>query len=813
MQHKHYISPPRLRLGQLILAQAFSTLLVFTTPIFVGSAMAEVAVKHYQISAGPLKDALAQFGQHAQIMLSYSGELVAGLHSNGLNKAASVSEGLEQLLAGTGLEAVSQENGGYVLRKVARPNTGRTESTLQEVRVHASKDPTTENTGSYTTSATGASTKLPLSLRHTPQSVSVITRQRMDDQNLTQLQEVLEQTVGITVTQSGYVGANWNGYQSRGFYIDNYLVDGLPQRNGFEQMTSDMAFYDRVEILRGANGIVNGVGSPGGSVNFIRKKPTKEFQASITGQVGSWDNYRGMLDISTPLNADGSVRTRVVSVKQDSRSYTERFSLDREMFYGILEAEITPATLFTAGVEYQKYDTNASPEAGFPLFYTDGSHTHWKRSKNPGANWAYSKHEKLAWFTSLEHFFENDWRAKLQFNRSRIEYDSLIGSAAWGYPDRNTGAGVNLYAGRWEAKPVQNALDVYASGPFSLLGRQHELVFGINASDSEYNAPENELWYITGYDPSVPNFINWDGNSPAAPYLPATGRYKFRERQFGAYATAKFKPTDKLAILAGARVSHWHQATEHEPGDRESKSETGEVTPYIAVTYDITDIASVYASYTTIFSPQSYRDINGTFLPPLEGNSMEAGVKHAFYGGRLNTSLAVFHVEQDNTPVELVGVPSPAGGAAYRAEKGTTSKGFEAELAGELQPGWQVSGGYTYRISKDADGNLMQTVAPKNLVKLFTSYRLHGDWNKLTIGGGVNWQSRIYSEGTGPGGTYRFTQGSYAVVNLLARYQFDEHLSAALNVNNLLDKTYYSSTSMGFYGAPSNAMLTVKYQF
>ncbi|MGY1489120.1 TonB-dependent siderophore receptor [Methylobacillus pratensis] len=797
----------------MILAQALSTLLVFTTPIFAGSAMAEPTAKQYQIPPGSLKDALAQFGREAQVMLSYNSELVSGLHSNGLNKTASVRDGLEQLLTGTGLEAVAQENGGYMLRKSNKPATGSSESTLDEVRVSASKDPTTENTGSYTTSSTGASVKLPLSLRHTPQSISVITRQRMDDQNLTQLQEVLEQTVGITVTQSGYVGANWNGYQSRGFNIDNYLVDGLPQRNGFEQMTSDMAFYDRVEILRGANGIVNGVGSPGGSINFIRKKPTKEFQASVTGQAGSWDNYRGMLDISTPLNADGSVRTRVVGVKQDSRSYTERFSLEREMFYGIIEAEITPSTLFTAGVEYQKYDTNASPEAGFPLFFSDGSHTQWKRSKNPGTNWAYSKHEKLAWFTSLEHFFDNDWRAKLQFNRSRIEYDSLIGSAFWGYPDRNTGAGVNLYAGRWQAKPVQNALDVYASGPFSLLGRQHDLVFGINASDSEYNSPSNDLWNIAGYDPSVPNLIDWDGNSPAAPYLPTTGRYKFRERQFGAYVTAKFKPTDKLAILAGARVSHWHQTTEQTPDPKESKSETGEVTPYLAVTYDVTDTASVYGSYTTIFSPQSYQSPNGTFLPPLEGKSMETGIKHAFYDGRLNTSLAVFYVEQDNVPVELPGVPGPRGGASYRAEKGTTSKGFEAEVAGELQPGWQVSGGYTYRISKDADGHLLQTVAPKNLVKLFTSYRLRGDWNKLTLGGGVNWQSRIYTDDTGPGGAYRFTQGSYAVVNLLARYQFDEHLSAALNVNNLLDKTYYTSTNMGFYGAPSNAMLTVKYQF
>ncbi|MFJ5446578.1 TonB-dependent siderophore receptor [Methylobacillus methanolivorans] len=816
MQHKHYTSPPRLRLGQLILAQAFSTLLVFTTPIFIGSAMAEVAVKHYQISAGPLKDALAQFGQHAQIMLSYSGELVAGLHSNGLNKAASVSEGLEQLLAGTGLEAIAQENGGYVLRKAAKPTTGRTESTLEEVRVHASKDPTTENTGSYTTSATGASTKLPLSLRHTPQSVSVITRQRMDDQNLTQLQEVLEQTVGISVVQSGYVGANWNTFQSRGFNINNYLVDGLPLGNGFQQMTNDMAFYDRVEVLRGSSGLMVGIGAPGGSINYIRKKPTREFQASVTGQVGSWDNYRGMVDISTPLNADGSVRGRIVAVKQESGSNLDRYGLEREMLYGIVEADLAPSTLFTAGVEYQNHETHDSPEAGLPLFYSDGSHTNWKRSKNPGASWASSENEKLAFFTSLEHTFDNDWRAKVQFNHIRHSYDSIIGSGGSGSLNKATGSGVSLWGGRWKADPIkQNALDVYATGPFTLGGRQHELVVGLNYSHIEQeNDPSYTLWHYI----SVADYRNWDGNV-AQPNMSPIGRYSERTRQFGGYLTARFRPTDQWSILAGARVIHWHQATGSEPysgaASATSRSETGVLTPYVATTYDVTDTASLYASYTKIFNPQSRLDRNGRYLDPEEGNSYEVGIKHAFYGGRLNTSLALFRVEQDNLAVRDGSLLAPNGGVAYVAEQGTVSKGVEVEANGELAPGWQVSGGYTFRISQNADGDKVQTVTPQNLFKLFTTYTLPGAWSKLTVGGGANWQSQIYTNNTGPGNAYRFTQGSYAVVNLMARYQVDENFSVALNVNNLFDKVYYTNTAgnMGFYGTPRNAMLTLKYQF
>lgn len=799
------------KLSSIAVAQVLSTLLLLVPALYVTPAQADSATKSYQIAPGPLKQALNQFGRDAQVMISFSSELTAGLTSPGLNDNVSLQDGLGKLLQGTGLEAVEQANGGFLLRKAANPS--HTSSTLEEVTVKASKDATSENTGSYTTSATAAATKLPLSLRHTPQSVSVITRSRMDDQNLTQLQDVLEQTVGISVVQSGYVGANWNTFQSRGFTISNYLVDGVPMRNGFELMTSDMAFYDRLEIVRGATGLMQGVGSPAGSINFVRKKPTRDFQASVTGQLGSWDNYRGMLDISTPLNEDGSVRGRVVAVKQDSGSYIERFGLQREMLYGIVEADISPDTLFTAGLEYQNHETHDSPEAGLPLVFSNGAHTQWKRSKNPGAEWAYSENEKLGFFTSLEHSFANQWRGKIQFNHSRNRYDSMIGAGGSGSLNAVTGSGVTLWGGRWQAKPVQNAVDISARGPFTFAGREHELVVGVNYSYTDYKAPNYRIWDFI----PVSNYYNWNG-AVRNPDIPVTGHNDFMERQLGAYLTARFKPTDQWAILAGGRVIHWHRSTDtygvNGSYAHAGRAETGVFTPYLATTYDLNSQASLYASYTKIFSSQTSMDVNGNYLDPLEGHSYEAGIKHELYGGRLNTSLAVFRVEQDNEAVRDGTRLAPNGGAAYTAEKGTLSRGFEAEINGEVAPGWQVGGGYTFRISQKANGDKIQTVTPQNLFKLFTSYRLPGEWNKLVLGGGVNWQSRIYTNDTGPA-AQRFTQGSYAVVNLMARYQWNDHFYTALNVNNLFDKTYYTNTgaNMGFYGTPRNAMLTFNYQF
>lgn len=483
------------------------------------------------------------------------------------------------------------------------------------------------------------------------------------------------------------------------------------------------------------------------------------------------------------------------------------------MLYGIVEADISPDTLFTAGLEYQNHETHDSPEAGLPLVFSNGAHTQWKRSKNPGAEWAYSENEKLGFFTSLEHSFANQWRGKIQFNHSRNRYDSMIGAGGSGSLNAVTGSGVTLWGGRWQAKPVQNAVDISARGPFTFAGREHELVVGVNYSYTDYKAPNYRIWDFI----PVSNYYNWNG-AVRNPDIPVTGHNDFMERQLGAYLTARFKPTDQWAILAGGRVIHWHRSTDtygvNGSYAHAGRAETGVFTPYLATTYDLNSQASLYASYTKIFSPQTSMDVNGNYLDPLEGHSYEAGIKHELYGGRLNTSLAVFRVEQDNEAVRDGTRLAPNGGAAYTAEKGTLSRGFEAEINGEVAPGWQVGGGYTFRISQKANGDKIQTVTPQNLFKLFTSYRLPGEWNKLVLGGGVNWQSRIYTNDTGPA-AQRFTQGSYAVVNLMARYQWNDHFYTALNLNNLFDKTYYTNTgaNMGFYGTPRNAMLTFNYQF
>ncbi|MEG0886459.1 MAG: TonB-dependent receptor plug domain-containing protein, partial [Janthinobacterium sp.] len=201
-------------------------------------------------------------------------------------------------------------------------------------------------------------TRMVLTPRETPQSISVVTRQHMDDFALNSVDAVMRHTPGITV--SAYDTDRTN-YYSRGFSINNFQYDGIPSavRNvaySAGNTLSDMAIYDRIEVLKGASGLLSGAGSLGGTINLVRKKPTADFHGHVTLGAGSWDNYRSELDVSGPLTETGNVRGRAVAAYQDRHSFIDRYSSQSSVFYGILEFDLSPDTLLTVGADYQDND-------------------------------------------------------------------------------------------------------------------------------------------------------------------------------------------------------------------------------------------------------------------------------------------------------------------------------------------------------------------------------------------------------------------------------------------------------------------------
>ncbi|MGN4050861.1 TonB-dependent siderophore receptor [Pseudomonas sp. SM4] len=686
---------------------------------------------------------------------------------------------------------------------------------------------TTEDTHAYTTGSMSSATGLPLSIRETPQSVTVITRQQMDDRGVQSVGDALRNTPGVSTQK---YDSDRSEFSARGLAITNFQYDGIniPYDGVYGENPNngdDAASIDRVEIIKGATGLMTGNGDPSATVNLIRKKPTKQFKASISGTVGSWDAYRTVGDISGSLTDSGNVRGRFVGAYSDKNSYLDHYSQKKDLFYGILEADLTDDTLLTFGIDKSSTTPRGTSWTGNPVYFSDGGRTDFARHFNSGADWSRRDFDNITYFASLEQALANDWKFKVSVDQKTTDHDTRLASASGGNPDRATGEGMFLYWGRWEGHRVQNTADVNVSGPFSLGGREHELVAGVMTAHSRQTGST----YDTSAFSQVPGSIyDWRGDLPKQDF-PKNGKYERTQSQNGIYLATRLHPTDDLSVILGSRLStfKYNEDYGYNPGaglddTHASYKEHGVVTPYAGVVYDLDDTYSLYASYTSIYQPQTYKDSNGSTLAPVEGDSYEAGLKAAYFDGRLNASLAFFRIEQDGV-AESIGTNAVTNEGIYKAIDGATTKGVELELAGELADGWNVSAGYTYARSRDADeqriyGYPLSTTKPEHVVRTFTTYRLPGVLDKVTVGGGVSWQSAFYGKiYSAPAGDYtRIKQGGYTLVDLMSRYQYNEHLSFTVNANNVFDKRYL--TGLGnfdttFYGEPRNVMLTTKWDF
>jgi outer membrane receptor for ferric coprogen and ferric-rhodotorulic acid len=517
--------------------------------------------------------------------------------------------------------------------------------------------------------------------------------------------------------------------------------------------------------------------------------------------------------VSGKLSESGNVRGRFVASNTDSQSHIDRQSLERQVAYGVMEWDVTDSTMLTLGAEYQEMDNKGAGNHGFPMFNSDGSHFSPSRSFNSAADWSYHKRRTRTLFTTLDHQLENGWQVKLNAEHSRRSYDDAFATAASGTVNAD-GSGISTWTGRWAGEPRQTSFDLSTSGPFELFSREHQLYLGASHYKAYYRSYGYPLWSFQTID----NINTWDGSLaiPSAVHTRSSEEAQ-NETQTGLVASARWSLTPDLSMITGARIIDWQRddvsrtlATGNV--DRTSRSESGVVTPYFGLVYDFAENWSAYASYTTIFKPQSNEDVNGSYLDPEEGVNYELGIKSEFWDKRLTTAFSVFEVRQDNLAVADGSNLAPDGNQAYRAESGTKTRGFEIEMAGEILPDWQVSASYTYAQIQDADDDRLLTEVPRDTLKLFTSYRLQS-LPQLKVGGGVRWQGAEYYKEAGPDDE-TFEQDAYSIVDLMAQYAFTPQSSVSLNLNNVLDERYYTAIgARGWYGTPRSATATLAFAF
>lgn len=805
------VSRPKARILAFAVSGLFAGVICIPAVVPLHAHAATPAVtKQYAIGAGKLTDVLAQFAAAAGVPLSFESMPLSTIQSAGLTGSYTVDAGFKALLDGTGYTLDDKGNGAYSLRKVP-VSAVQTERALPAVQVTAGE--ATEGTGSYTTHTMRTATKFNLSARDTPQSVSVMTRQQMDDRGFQTLDEVALDATGLSTRQIG--GGERTQFFARGFEVNTFLADGVPVSFDYDtQGVATMAMYDRVEVIRGAAGIITGTGNPSGAINLVRKRPTQHTQVSLTGSGGSWNNFRGELDASGALNQAGTVRGRTVVAVQDADTFKKAYRHERQMIYGTVEMDLGSNTLLSVGGYYNKEDNPGADWNGLPT-KRNGEFYHFDRSTRLTPDWAYWNKENTSVFAELEHRFAGGWKGTVAVRGLQTKMD-MVGTYLYLKPaseDFGQGAGAYAY------KKDQYSIDVFASGPFSLLGRKHELVVGANYREAQDD--DGPGGWPAAYDEYVdPN--TWNSSAipkPAFNYLWA--RYG-HQKQFGAYATTRLNLTDSLTLMLGARIDSYEYEMHLKSGswaEDQGYKVDNKVTPYAGLVYQLGQNHSLYTSWTSVFRPQNYNQQGGGLLKPVTGDNLEAGIKGEYYDGKLTASAAVFQINQKNLPLQsLASSCQDPAIDCYTAAGAVRSRGAEFEVAGALLPNWQVMAGYTYNTSYHIDdsdagkaGTRYDTQTPKHLMKLSTNYQLPGALHQWRIGGAMRVRSAIDLP------AYNTRQGGYTIVDLMASYQASKNLELRLNLYNVFDKYYYqaigSTQDNNHFGAPRNFLVTAKYTF
>lgn len=660
----------------------------------------------------------------------------------------------------------------------------------------------TDGTASYTSEAVTVAGKEPIARRQIPNSVSVITRQQMNDQNMNTVWDALTFAPGVTVVSNDQ---SQGQFHARGFAL-NVMNDGMPSYNGlsgYQQL--DLAIYDRVEVLRGPAGLFMGSGNPAGVVNLVKKRPRKEAGVGWATSLGSWDNKTAELDVTTPLNENKTLRARGVLAGRDKEFFYDRADEEKWLGYGIIEYDLTPRTLLTAAAVTQQYD--GSTWSGNPA-YADGRFLDVPRSTNVYPDWARYVWDTQDYSASLEHRFGNKWRFKVAVSRRNQEFH---------FNDTYPTTGVNpatmtaTYAQRDAIYDYQrDGVDTYLSGPVHLFGLTHNLLVG-------YNYESFSTEYVRGTGPSVANVPILNPNA-ALPHIaiPFTLGGESQTEQSGFYAQARIKLAEPLTVVLGGRLSDFNAKSRSAepsvptPWAQGAKADN-EFTPYGGVILDLTPEISVYGSYADIFIPQTAQTWPSGTLPPRVGEQYEVGIKGEFFGGRLHTALAYFDIRDTNRSYSDADHPG-----FFVALGEVQSRGIDAEVSGEVLPGLSIMGGYTYLTTeflKDRNNQGLPVSGwyPEHMVKLWTHYRFqHPALERWSVGAGVVAQSETANAIRNP----QRVQSAYAVVNALVGYRFDDDVEATLSVNNVFDEEYYTRlgglNTYNTFGEPRNVMLALR---
>lgn len=797
---------PTHRHAPLALATLLAVAGASATLVFTPSAYAAETTVAFDIPAGALNAALHRFIAQSGVFVAVNGALTDDRNSAALQGHHAPADALERLLAGTGLEAVRQPDGSFVLKQrpptaPARPGAPASapENVLPLVRVNAA--PETERAlgpvVGYVAGRTATATKTDTSLLEVPQSISVIGRDEMDAHGAQDIMAAIRYTPGVSVNAYGPDNRGWEEIMLRGFssYYASYR-DGLAQTPfGIVYALTEPYGLERVEVLRGPASMTFGQGDAGGIVNRVSKQATGESIREIEVQFGSHQRKQLAVDLANTTSADEPLAYRVVAVGLDSNDqdrYPDGHPLNRTRTYVAPSLRWQPdaATSLTLLGEFIR---NRSPEDPYYIG-TDYVVTSVKMG-----DYSFSRltQDQAAVGFRFEHRFNDHWTVRQVARHSHIELDRRV---VWVDSLLNDGHTVSRVARTWNDSATQTGLDSNVQGKLRSGSAEHTLLFGIDWNNLRGNA----LRHI-GTAPDLDLLAPVYGQQISMPQE-VLGDFDQRTRQLGVYAQDQSKFGDRWVVTLGGRQDRVSSVTE----DRANAASTVERAHAFSgrggVTYLLGNGWAPYLSYAESFLPNRGVGADNQPFKPSRGKQVEAGIKYQPEGSRTYFAAAVFDLRKTNV-VTYDNVTFEA-----RQIGKQRSRGLELEVKAELSRDLSATASYTrtqMKVLDSADRTELGKAPPgqpRQAASVWLDYNLGAGFG---ISGGLN------HVGQRPNDEANSTsEPGFTLVDAAVRYEAGAW-RLALNVSNLFDKKYFGICYHGecYQGEQRAVTASARYRF
>ena len=752
----------------------------------------------YAIAAQPLASALAQFARQNNLQLSFDAALAQGKMAPAVTGQLSESEALGQLLQQSGLGWQLNERTLLLFAQPASGSLNLAPSTITSSQFVERADGPVQGYRA-TRSATGSKTDS--ALRDIPQSIQVVSRQVMEDQQSNNLADAL--TNVSSVQRGNSHGGSSESFVIRGFKATTYAVDGMllnPLVSRPEALR-DLANVERVEVLKGPASVLYGRGNPGGLINLVTRQPTFEPEAQVKAQVGSYDFYRLEANASGPLDEAKTLAGRMTVATQTDRGFRDTFRDSKRIYVApTLRWEPTDATRVDAGMEYinqtSPFDRGVIPQNGKISMNAD---------RYLGEAWNRDKADKFSLWYRAEHDV-NDWLTLRQMTRWDQSHKDRYVADLRGIGDDGRTLARRATDGEERIKTLDMQFEAIAR--FNTAGFNHTALAGFEYIDGKRRS--------YSYRASLASIDIYNPVYGAVP-----GAFAFQEKasmdleSYSFYLQDQIDLSEQWKLIVGARYDDTRQRNTTLNADYEATKtniDPSKVSPRIGLVYQPTDWAALYASYSTSFSPQSALQANGSTLDPEEGEQYEVGAKFEVIPDRLSATVSVFEITRKN-----VAATDP-NDSDYSVQTGEQRvRGVELDVTGTPLEGWEIIGNISAlnaEVTKDTvikEGNRLEGV-PIMSGSLWSSYQLQeGPLRGLGFGAGVV----AVGERKGDiNNTYDVS--GYARIDASLFYDIDENVRVSLNGRNLADRKYIetvASTDGNYAGEPASVVATLSAKF